>query len=287
MNDEFEFDFSDLESEDAAEADQPEEADAQDTEGEDESKPDTEAAEATVDQPEQTNVEDGETYHLKWLGEQKDVTREELIQLGQKGMDYDRVRGKLDEATAKNAELEKQQETLVQFRTENAEALQELRDFMDEYGLENPADVFDAMRIGRMTQQGVNREVAAAKVAQGRAERRLERQTKQATEKSDADKLKEKAAADLKAFSSEHPDVDLNELLPKLSEELSKTHDLEKAYVNYERKRLEAELKAAQDALKAERQNKSNAARSAGSQANTGGSEEADDFLKGFNYYMK
>ena len=36
-------------------------------------------------------------YKLKHLGEEKEVTLEEMTSLSQKGMDYDRIRGKYDE----------------------------------------------------------------------------------------------------------------------------------------------------------------------------------------------
>ena len=75
-------------------------------------------AEETAAEPEQKETD--QSFELKHLDEVRTVNRDEVIQLAQKGMDYDRVRGKYDEAKpqiewyAKNATSVKWMEDIAQ-----------------------------------------------------------------------------------------------------------------------------------------------------------------------------
>ena len=76
----------------------------------------------TGENEEQQAQTDGQLFELKHLGETKNVNRDEVVTLAQKGMDYDRV-------TEKNTQLEtqvsEQKQQLAQL-TEHENALQEL-----------------------------------------------------------------------------------------------------------------------------------------------------------------
>ena len=220
--------------------------------------------------PEQTEQADqpDDVYHLKWLDEQKDVNREEVTQLAQKGLDYDRVKGKLEAQRA-------QTEQYKAFHDENEEAVRELQAFMEETGAKSVAEVLDGLRVGRKVSAGTARDVAVAQVAQERAERALKWNTTK--REAAASKSQEKAAADVRAFIEAHPDEDLAKLLPELSEDLDKTQDLEKAYTAYSMRKLQKQVKELTDALAAEKQNKSNRQRSAGSARSAGGETVKDD----------
>lgn len=82
---------------------------------------DADAAQPGENEEQQTQT-DGQLFELKHLGETKNVNRDEVVTLAQKGMDYDRV-------TEKNTQLEtqvsEQKQQLAQL-TEHENALQEL-----------------------------------------------------------------------------------------------------------------------------------------------------------------
>lgn len=266
---EFDVDLSDVFGAAEETADQPEPEAAAD-----ESPEETAGSSGTEGQgagaPEQTEQADqpDDVYHLKWLDEQKDVNREEVTQLAQKGLDYDRVKGKLEAQRA-------QTEQYKAFHDENEEAVRELQAFMEETGAKSVAEVLDGLRVGRKVSAGTARDVAVAQVAQERAERALKWSA--AKREDAASKSQEKAAADVRAFIEAHPDEDLAKLLPELSEDLDKTQDLEKAYTAYSMRKLQKQVKELTDALAAEKQNKSNRQRSAGSARSAGGETVKDD----------
>lgn len=82
---------------------------------------DADAAQPGENEEQQAQT-DGQLFELKHLGETKNVNRDEVVTLAQKGMDYDRV-------TEKNTQLEtqvsEQKQQLAQL-TEHENALQEL-----------------------------------------------------------------------------------------------------------------------------------------------------------------
>lgn len=53
---------------------------------------------SAADEPE--DAKDGELFTLKYMGEEKQLGRQDVITLAQKGMDYDRIRARLDAAVS-------------------------------------------------------------------------------------------------------------------------------------------------------------------------------------------
>ena len=266
---EFDVDLSDVfgAAEETADQPEPEAAADEGTEGAAGSGGTEGQSAGATEQTEQADQPD-DVYHLKWLDEQKDVNREEVTQLAQKGLDYDRVKGRLEAQRAQTEQYKK-------FHDDNEEAVRDLQAFMEETGAKSVAEVLDGLRVGRKVSAGTARDVAVAQVAQERAERALKWST---TKREDAaSKSQEKAAADVRAFIEAHPDEDLAKLLPELSEDLDKTQDLEKAYTAYSMRKLQKQVKELTDALAAEKQNKSNRQRSAGSARSAGGETVKDD----------
>lgn len=277
-------DGSDFFTEEDFAADQPEAAEVEKEEsGEGESgaaedgASGTETGEETADQPD--DGASGEKFHLKWMDEERDVTKEEIVPLAQKGLDYDRVKGKLEESRQKVQEL-------GAFRDKYQDVIDDLEDFVKDNKLNSMAEALDAMRIIKLTQAGVNRDVATARVKQSRAERALAKATAPQTAQQTADtQMQSKAQKDLQDFRTAHPDVNLNELLPKLKDDLEKTQDLERAWLLYENRRERAERERLEKELKAERQNKENKKSSPGSMASSGGDTGGEkDFAYWLNY---
>lgn len=220
-----------------------------------------EAAEG-ADQP--VEGAEPEKFHLKWMDEERDVTKDEIVPLAQKGLDYDRIRGKYDDLKTKS---EEQAAYLAKYK----DTLEDLEDFMSENDLGTMGEVLDAMRIAKLTQKGINREVAAAQVKQSRAERALDRMRKQQEAKQEETKKESKAQADLRAFMKDHPEEDLKELLPKLQADLEQTGDLEVSYLRWSLREARKEAEAAKAAAKAEQKNADKKKRAPGSMQSAGG----------------
>lgn len=250
------------------EADQPEggtqeQEAAGGTGGEEESVPsgEGEAAEQGGDQP---VSEAADSYHLKWMDEEKDVTRDEVVTLAQKGLDYDRIRGKYDDLKAAHAELEA-------YKAKYGEALEDLEDFMSENDLGTVGDVLDALRVAKLTQKGIQREVASEQVKRNRAERALARMRTQAEKKQESEQKESQAQADIRAFLRDHPGEDLKALLPKLEKDLAETGNLEVAYLRWSLREAKKEAEAAKAKAKAEQKNAENKKRAPGSMQSAGG----------------
>ena len=85
-----------------------------------------EGAEAPkADQPTEVETRSEDGFTLKWMGEEKSYTREEVIPLAQKGIDYDRVKGQLEESRQKYADYDTIKADLAK-RNEQFLALEEL-----------------------------------------------------------------------------------------------------------------------------------------------------------------
>ena len=88
------------EEEPAEQADQPAEEESKEVTEQPEEKPAEEAAPSD------------QTFTLKHLGETKDYSRDEIIPLAQKGLDYDRIRTERDSLKAEKASLQEHEEFL-------------------------------------------------------------------------------------------------------------------------------------------------------------------------------
>nr|DAN18066.1 MAG TPA: hypothetical protein [Caudoviricetes sp.] len=225
-------------------------------------------------QQDASGAESGETFTLKVLGVEQTVGRDEVIQLAQKGKDYDRVK----EASER---LKTEVEGLRDFRSKNEADLRELRAYMEESGAESVSDILDAMRISAMAAKGVSREVAAERVKNARLQRQLQEKEERIT----ADETQQrKVQGDLNEFRKAYPDVAVDKsLLEQLADDIRVTGNLTAAYQRRENRRLSKELEKAKSDLAAEKQNQSNKQRSGGSQKSSSGNSETwlDQFQQG------
>lgn len=219
-----------------------------------------------------------DTYDLKYLGETKQVSREEVIELAQKGMDYDRQR---ERAESSKSELD----GLRKYKTENDSTIAEIKAYMSEVGSENLSELLDELRVGKLVAGGMNRETATERVARERAERALKLATDREAENGKADKQNEQAQKDVADFRAAHPDVDLKELLPKLKEDLEATKNLSAAYDRYENRRLTEENKRLQEQLASKEKDSDNKRRAPGSQKAAGSDKPNDLFMEIMSTY--
>lgn len=247
-----------------------EETETEDTTGEEtEEKADPEADQPTGGEDEEDHDDAGtaESFVLKHLGTEQTVGRDEVIALAQKGLDYSRIRDKLQTSeTEKSAIAEKlsyfekladsQGKTLDQFIEATAAALR---------ADEKKIPYEDALKE-------VQFEFEKSKFAKEKTD----------WEKSRSDTETEDNArqADIDAFMAKYPEAAAKpDSIPKeVWAEAEKT-SLTEAYGNYIAKQKDAEIASLRKQLEQEKQYRKNKESSTGSQA-TDKSGAKDEFFE-------
>lgn len=237
----------------------------------------TEADQPTETQPEadangakQPEAEaQADKFTLKHLDETREVSRDEVIALAQKGMDYDRIRGRLDEQKD-YADLKRRNEELSEYEA-----------FLKE--LAGDRDVMELIDEGRaqllMRQLGIDRETALGRVKLDRERKAFAaEQQKQQTQLQEQQKQQEQADAQdqwrkdcFMAFGKEFPDVDPKTIPQEVWEAFARGETLVSAYSLHQLRVLQ---KQQQEQKRAEE----NAKRSTGSQKSAGASEKMSAF---------
>lgn len=239
---------------------------------------DADAAQPGENEEQQAQT-DGQLFELKHLGETKNVNRDEVVTLAQKGMDYDRV-------TEKNTQLEnqvsEQKQQLAQL-TEHENALQELakqsgttvEDLVEnmliavtksKYGIDDDGMALERVRLDR-ERRALDQERAAL------ATKNQEQEQQAANEKWRGECFD--------AFAKAYPDVDPASIPNGVWEAFNRGETLVSAYARERNKALEAEIARMKSEQETRDRNAANAARSTGSQSSAGktGSDEAFDAL--------
>ena len=239
---------------------------------------DADAAQPGENEEQQAQT-DGQLFELKHLGETKNVNRNEVVTLAQKGMDYDRV-------TEKNTQLEnqvsEQKQQLAQL-TEHENALQELAKqsgttveelvenmliavTKSKYGIDDDGMALERVRLDR-DRRALDQERAAL------ATKNQEQEQQAANEKWRGECFD--------AFAKAYPDVDPASIPNGVWEAFNRGETLVSAYARERNKALEAEIARMKSEQETRDRNAANAARSTGSQSSAGktGSDEAFDAL--------
>lgn len=252
----------DVQTEEAEEgAETPEEGSAEESEKEEGNEPTEEkgAQEAT------------ESFTLKVNKEERTYNREEVIALAQKGVDYDRVKGQLQESRQKVAEA--------------AEAMEVLAAVAKASEIE-VAQLLDNLQIGLLKRQhGLTDSEAKERLLREKAEKE-NASLKAAAKGKEQETGEQRAQREVSEFREAYPEAELSkELLDKLMPEVQSGTPLIKAYQKYELAQKDQKIKELQQQLAAQKQNKANAAASPGSQKDSGGrrtKSDFDDFLEAF-----
>lgn len=239
-------------------------------------QPDTEA-QPDADHSEQAETEEKPTepqteteekaeadhsFKLKYMDEEKEVSREEIIPLAQKGMDYDRIRGKLDEER--------------QRANANAEAAEFIATLAKEAGMSSADFMQQALAGNLAKRENISVEEARRRLDLDRREKALAAKEKaaeaKATETKAQDARREKVRAEVAEFAKAYPNVDVRSIPNEVYQQASKLGlGLTAAYAMYEAQRAKA-------ALEAEKQNAKNKERSVGSSSTSGKRTPADEF---------
>ena len=246
------------------------EPEAEETTGEGtEGNADPEANQQTGGENEESHddADTAESFVLKHLGTEQTVGRDEVIALAQKGLDYSRIRDKLQTSETEKSEIaeklsyfeklaDSQGKTLDQFIEATAAALR---------ADEKKIPYEDALRE-------VQFEFEKSKFAKEKTDWEKSR--------SDTETAENTRQADIDAFMAKYPEAAAKpDSIPKeVWAEAEKT-SLTEAYGNYMAKQKDAEIASLRKQLEQEKQYRKNKESSTGSQA-TDNSGEKDTFFE-------
>ncbi len=258
--------------EEDADADQREADDAEGGDADAEAKGESEGDKGTPDQDE---------FVLKHLGEERKVSRDEVVQLAQKGLDYDRIRERWDGvkndipklrsyekfladlASSKGGNIEAlMDETMTQILINRAKAKGE------ELSASAAAAQAVRMRMENGNTRGYDDEVTEPGVSGTEGE---------AAGKPDANEM-------VNRFLAEYPTVRAESIPKEVWDEVNRNGgDLLQAYRGYENKKLAEENKRLQKELESAKQQQKNKARSTGSTKSVGSAATIDPFESGWD----
>lgn len=234
----------------------------------------TEPGEAEEKAPEEPEPE---TFTLKHLDDVRTVNREEVIALAQKGMDYDRIRSKYDDAAAELADIKNW-----------FSKYQNGMDF-DTFRLETDAQVLSK-------KEGIDLKTAKERIKLDNERKAFEAERSKAkTEQDTAEANRKRAEEDLREFQKKYPEItakmvtDRNAIPQEVWDAVNKGERLVDAYDRYQAKtekdgyenriqELEKQIKE----LEQQKLEQKNAARSTGSQK-TSGDDHFDLIDAGWN----
>ena len=225
---------------------EPDEADQQSEE-----PAETEEAEPT--EVEQSQDDGADQYlELKHFDEVKKVTKEEAKELAQKGMDYDRIRGKLNEANT------------------NIEKLQKYEQFLNELkgGFPSIEALMDDTRARLLSdKEGITKEQALARVQSARQQAEQQQNKAQVDINSVLETMRRES---LTAFKQAYPDVRAKDIPQEVWDDMRSTNNLVASYAKYVAKKLTEENATL-------KKNAENKARSTGSMKSSGNKSQRDE----------
>ena len=204
----------------------------------------TEEAEPTESEA-QPETPDQDYLELKHFDEVKKVNKDEAKVLAQKGMDYDRIRGKLDEATALNAKLQKYEDFLNELKG----GFNSIDDLMNDTRARLIAD-----------KEGITREQALERVKSANQQKEQAQQQAQFNRNAVYEEMRRES---LTAFLSAFPGVKAKDIPQEVWDDMKTTNNLVASYAKYEAKKL-----ADENAVL--KKNAENKARSTGSMKSAG-----------------
>lgn len=263
-------DESDEAGKDADDAADEAEEDADQQESEEEGSPDEEEdssdnGDAEEAEEKEEDKASDQKFTLKHLDEVREVGRDEVVELAQKGMDYDRIRGERDTLKRNSAKLEEYEAFLKRIAGE-----QSIEDLIDSTLAK--LDVAEAEKRGEDLDE-------VEQFKKLRIER-VKRETKNPPpaddeQKTDEDKQKEKLSKSIQRFLKEYPDIKATDVPAEVWQDYHNNRaDLLECYELYQSKKLKEEIKTL-------KQNKKNKERSTGS-VKSAGKKQVDHWFDGW-----
>jgi hypothetical protein len=199
--------------------------------------------------------------------ETREVSYQDAPAWIQKGMDYDRVKGKLETAEQELGKSRAYMETLQLAAEQSGVTVDQL---------------LEGVHIGILKGQGYTEAEARAELRNQRLEKQIQdlqkqKKTEAEPEPAPADTKAERAQREIEEFSRNFPDVKLTEeLVGKLVPDVQKGMTLTSAYLKMERDQLKQQLAQQTAERKAAEQNKKNRAKAPASMRDSGGGRTKD-----------
>ena len=219
-----------------------------------------------------------ETFDLKFNKEIRKVSRDEMTELAQKGLNHDRILAQRDELRGELDELRK-------YRDENSGYLTALTEAAEASGTDIPT-FLRTLRENAYVSQGLSRDTAKERVLREEAERTLARtraqenaaaeQTKSETAKRDEQKR------DIERFITTYKGVEPESIPQEVWDAVRGGESLVSAYGRYETRKVNEENRKLQERIKAMEQNEKNKQAAVGSVKTDGKESAKDPFLAAF-----
>jgi len=256
------------------------EEETEDTEDDDEADQ-LEAEESTQEQGEaQTEKEETQSFKVKHLGQEIELTMEQMIENAQKGLDYDRIRQ--DRDSLKGSKKLQLLDALAK-----DSGYDDVDSFVENFyeNLEESRVIERAEEIA--TKRGIDFETAAemAKVERENEKLKQKMQEDENIKAKNADQNKQ-AVNDFNALFAKYPEIkeqytSFDKLPQGFRDSVSQGEQPLLAWNNYLLELKDAELKQKEQELEIVKNNQKNKKRSVGSVKGAGQAKETDDFLKG------
>lgn len=269
---------------------QPEEAEATEETEAAETETAEEAPASTEPQPEAKQEEGNQLFPLNYLGEIKEYSRDEVIELAQKGLNYDHIHQERQTLQAENGNLKSENSRLQEADAFIKELAQASNITVDELIESTRARILmsNAKLDGReMNEAEARRQVReAAKKAKEEKTVKDEQEQKEpaaSDEKGEngsnkGDPQQEKKNAEISRFAALYPELDPKTIPNSVWEVFAKSGELVAPYQKYAMEQLKAE----NEQLK---QNALNKQRSTGSRRTAGSTTPVDAFDEGWDSF--
>lgn len=215
---------------------------------EEEAAGDTHPAEDTAEQPADGQAQTqqqpaGETFTLKYKGQESQYTREQLLELARKGLDYDGVRADRDRLRDSHPALA----IIDRYARQNGMTREQYMEFAQQKADEAEAAPVIRQLMDSGTPEAVARELALRRLQEQRAGQIRQRQQQEAQAKqTEAQKAEAQKQADYRALVdyANKNGVDLTALPQEVIQSIAQGAKPLEAYILYENAQLK--LKASQ-----------------------------------------
>ena len=228
--------------------------------GEDVEEPDSTDEAETEAEPEPEDEAGSQRFNLTFLGEDREVSLEEMRELAQKGLNYDHVKEERDNLRTKTANLDE---------LESYSAF--LKELADNGGM-SVDELMDSTRARLLVQKA---ESEGRDLSEDEALRQVKESKKQpapAPEKT----REERQTEAINRFIAMYPDVKSSDIPQSVWDEAEKIGDILAPYQKYEAQKLRDEIAQL-------KQNQKNRERSTGSRRTVGATTPKDAFDEGWD----
>lgn len=208
-------------------------------------------------------------FTLRRFGETKEVGKDEMIALAQKGWDYENIRTERDTAREENKRLAEYETFLKELADPQHLSIDDLIDSTHAKLLAQKEKLDESVALGRVKNERERKAIETEK----------QKATADARQKADAEK---KRQDDFAAFIKARPDVDPKTIPAEVWDAVKEGDGLANAYTRHESKTLRSQVEELARKLEAAEQNAKNATRAAGSRKDAGRSSSSDDWASYF-----